>query len=857
MPIRKARLSSFRTLAKYMTDPQSKHERVGVVRITNCHSLDVDGALLEIEAVQSMNKRATTAKTYHLVVSFPKGEEPMPIELKEIERQLCEDLGFGEHQRLSAVHHDTDNLHVHIAINKIHPRTHKSVTPYNDHLKLADTAERLEKLLGLEPTSHTPKIRTGAGRARDMEHAAGIESLLGWVQRECLKDLAEATSWSELNAVLQQHGLQVKKQGNGLIFQDSSGVAIKASSVSRDFSKARLEAKFGTLGDHGIAASGPALPYAGNPESLCRWMQQECLVDLADVPSWSEFNGVLLQYGLHAKQRFGRLFFEDESGVATRAINVSSEFSQDRLEARFGTLGAQGIAAPKSARRYSERPMASRVDTSKLYAKYKAEMAQVAERKPQQLSVLKEHHAHRLSALKNEAALKRKWVKALPQGPLAKRVLYARIHKDLSEKIASLQAETANRRLSIHADAKRRTWNDWLQIQATNGDQDATLALRARLGRTPGQGANSPIEQRPPIDGVTKGGTVKYRVDTTMLRDDGKRLQVAKEAGADAMHEALLTAVGLYGKTIKVNGTEHFKKAILAAAVAHRIDVVFEDAALEKQRREAISTLAKDEHESNRSGPDDARNVGNGSHTSRTSAWNAAARRNGFIANGRTRTGILDLNLRSNTGEQTTEKTDRVSDVSQLGLVQHGNRGEVLLPRHVPGDMEHRHTGGDDKLRRLNDRARSIAAIANGAKTLVPKVGTQPPPAPLRARNIVAIPSMPVDAKPFAPIRVQPEVPRRPAVDGIAKYIEERESKRLKGIDIPKHTRYNPILKDSFIFAGVRNIDGEFLALLKSGDEIRVMRIDDATSRRLRRLKLGDLIEVSPKGLTKPRTRSR
>lgn len=766
MPIRKARLSSFRTLAKYMTDPQSKHERVGTVRVTNCHSLDIDGALLEVEAVQAMNKRATTAKTYHLVVSFPEGEEPMPIELREIERQLCEDLGFGEHQRVSAVHHDTDNLHVHIAINKIHPRTHKSITPYNDHLTLADTAARLEKQLGLESTSHAPKIRTGAGRARDMEHAAGLESLLGWVQRECHQDLAKATSWDELNAVLHQHGLEAKERGNGLIFQDSSGVAVKASSVSREFSKARLEAK-------------------------------------------------------------------------------------------FGPLNRQAKKAEKPARRYSERPLPSKVDTSQLYAQFKAEMVQASERKPHQLSTLKEHHAFRLVSLKNDAALKRRLVKALPSSPLAKRVLYARIHKDLTEKIALLKADTATQRLSIHANAKHRTWNDWLQHKASLGDQDATLALRARLGRTPGQGANSPIEQRPPIDGVTKGGTVKYRVDTTMLRDDGKRLQVAKGAGADAMHEALLTAVGLYGKSIKVNGTEHFKKAILAAAVAHRIDVAFEDAALEKQRREAISKFTKDGHESNRSRLDDARNVGNGKHTSRTSAWNVATRRSGFIANGRTRTGIIHLNIGSNTGEPTTEKADRVPDVSQLGLVQHGEGGEVLLPRHVSSDMEHRHAGGDDKLRRLNDRSRSIAAIANGTKTLVPKLGTQPPPAPLRARSIIAIPSMPVDAKPFAPIRVKPELPARPAIDGIAKYIEERESKRLKGIDIPKHTRYNPVLKDAFIFAGVRNIDGEFLALLKSGDEIKVMRIDDATSKRLRRLKLGDLIEVSAKGLTKPRTRSR
>jgi Relaxase/Mobilisation nuclease domain len=39
------------------------------------------------------------------------------------EERFCKALGFAEHQRISVVHHDTDNVHIYVAINKIHPTT--------------------------------------------------------------------------------------------------------------------------------------------------------------------------------------------------------------------------------------------------------------------------------------------------------------------------------------------------------------------------------------------------------------------------------------------------------------------------------------------------------------------------------------------------------------------------------------------------------------------------------------------------------------------------------------------------------------------------------------------------------------
>lgn len=52
-------------------------------------------------------------------------------------------------------------------------------------------------------------------------------------------------------------------------------------------------------------------------------------------------------------------------------------------------------------------------------------------------------------------------------------------------------------------------------------------------------------------------------------------------------------------------------------------------------------------------------------------------------------------------------------------------------------------------------------------------------------------------------------------------------------------------------FAGIRNVEGRPLALLKRGDEVMVMPIDQATARRLSRIKIGDPVSITPKGSIK------
>ena len=70
------RKSNFGELARYLSDPQERNERVGDMFITNCHADEMADAALEVMATQARNTRAEGDKTYHLIISFRAGENP-------------------------------------------------------------------------------------------------------------------------------------------------------------------------------------------------------------------------------------------------------------------------------------------------------------------------------------------------------------------------------------------------------------------------------------------------------------------------------------------------------------------------------------------------------------------------------------------------------------------------------------------------------------------------------------------------------------------------------------------------------------------------------------------------------------
>lgn len=244
---------SFDRLATYMAGEKGDSERVVGLRVTNCEGDDFRASIDEIEAVQARNTRSKADRSYHLVISFPEGERPTLAQLHDIEDRLCEAIGLADHQRISAIHDDTDHLHVHVAINKIHPTTFRCVEPYYDHPKLMAACAELEAKHELIRVNHGQAAEKKLNqKSAKMEAHAGRETLHGWIMAEAAEHLKEglgtATTWAQLHTVFATQGLEIRQHGAGLVIGvPGERASIKASALGREFAIGALTKQFGAF----------------------------------------------------------------------------------------------------------------------------------------------------------------------------------------------------------------------------------------------------------------------------------------------------------------------------------------------------------------------------------------------------------------------------------------------------------------------------------------------------------------------------------------------------------------------------------------------------------------------------------
>lgn len=244
-----------RQLGLYIADASHEGEKLLFAWHEGCLSDTYEMALIEIEATQGMNTRCQGGKTYHLMVSFrPEDEAKLtPESIRDIEAAFTQALGFGEHQRLCGVHKNTNNMHLHVAYNMIHPEKFTKYEPFRDFYKLSEACRAMETKYdmvidkGISPNREpSPQIDQ---RAASMEAHSGEQSFQSYVleiKSDILKTLEGAGNWQELHTALGRYGLEIKPRGNGLVVVNTTGKgAIKASTIDRSISKKCLTDRLG------------------------------------------------------------------------------------------------------------------------------------------------------------------------------------------------------------------------------------------------------------------------------------------------------------------------------------------------------------------------------------------------------------------------------------------------------------------------------------------------------------------------------------------------------------------------------------------------------------------------------------
>lgn len=348
--MRSVGLSDYAGVVSYITSTQGNTERLGDVQISNCQAKDIQAATAEIVATQALNTRAKSDRTCHLILSFRDTEYPSRLTLNAIEEKVCCDLGYGGHQRVSATHIDTGNIHIHIAINKIHPKRLILIDPYKSYHKLSHICERMEEQFDLQKDNHVTKKTVSECRVADIEQHSGETSLVSWVRENCLSDLENASSWSNLHKVLGDNGLEIIRRGRGLVVRSQNGTVCKASTVSRAISKQNLEKKLGPFEENQRSFTATR-KYEKRPVGFAidtSLLYQQYRNEMDQISSRK--NELLRNNSLSCDAEFRAIRRRKKLLIAALKISSAPSFTKKLLYKRIYSTSAKKIATLKKKR---------------------------------------------------------------------------------------------------------------------------------------------------------------------------------------------------------------------------------------------------------------------------------------------------------------------------------------------------------------------------------------------------------------------------------------------------------------------------------------------------------------------------
>ncbi|EBC6608315.1 IncI1-type relaxase NikB [Salmonella enterica] len=222
---------SFVSLVDVMKDGCEWVNFYGVTCFHNCTSLETAAEEMEYTARQARYAKDDTDPVFHYILSWQAHESPRPEQIYDSVRHTLKALGLSEHQYVSAVHTDTDNLHVHVAVNRVHPDTGYLNCLSWSQEKLSRACRELELKHGFAPDNgcwiHAPGSRivrkTAAERDRQNAWTRGKkQTFREYVSQTAVAGLRSEPvhDWLSLHRRLAEDGLYLTLQNGSFMVMD-------------------------------------------------------------------------------------------------------------------------------------------------------------------------------------------------------------------------------------------------------------------------------------------------------------------------------------------------------------------------------------------------------------------------------------------------------------------------------------------------------------------------------------------------------------------------------------------------------------------------------------------------------------
>ena len=538
------------------------------------HLLNHDSAKVE------KNNRFKGNPVYHYTINWQEGELPTKEQVNEAVVHTLKSLGMQECQAVYAVHRDTDNDHVHVVVNRVHPDKHIIVGPPRyDFLKLDKAMREIELNQGWQhapgpnvvvldragnPTiiSMSKAERAAAGidipdlsKMPESQHAQrgskniGTPSFQKWLAQEVSKEVKNAISrpsatWADVHVVLAKRGCSLEVKGSGLIVKttlDGRTLTAKPSQMNHDFGKGNLEKQLGNF--------QPA-PY-----------QATAILEKT--------------YG-HFVQLHQSTNNYDHPGITAR----------DKQERMFRRI---------------ERAK----DREDLHAKFKHEQRAIKSERPfMKGEMRRKHQQERKDLFESFKDKKTEFVADLKTQGITGSAVYSLWAREKIIQTEALRDQHKQERQSFSVNQpKGQVWRTWLEQEAGHGNEAAKSALRGikyREGRDKEQNSISG-EELDPLHPIKKAGrehdddTHKINLanltpevrgsQSVVYRDSNGNRRITDEGPRVVVHDksdgTLETALDLagqkYGREVFLTGTSEFREEAARECARQNIRVADKD----------------------------------------------------------------------------------------------------------------------------------------------------------------------------------------------------------------------------------------------------------------------------------------
>lgn len=586
-------------LTAYITAPENNRSQEKCIHYeaNNFMTDDLESQTLEMISLSTQAVRSKDTVD-HYVLSWQEGERPTIEQAREAVQMTMKHLGLQGHQLIWGLHDDTDNMHIHIEVNRVHPETFKVVEINKGFQKNAiqQAAALVEKAQGwksheksrfktdelghliIDSKTNLPKIfeeadkqKSPTGSARDKEIQTGQKS----AQRIAIEDgapiIAQAKSWADLHEKLAAVGMEYRREGSGAKIYVGN-VAVKASDVDRKASFGNLQKKFG------LYQPSNHQEIKNDPHNRTQLITNEYKPDFAKAGFGTSNNmRDLSSLNLAHSEKTGQ-------GKTSFTGVLQLDVGADRLGVGGVRWGSNSHGSEIGARGKVVRPLK---EDQHGWSEYIAiRDARKTAKAHDTLTLQKRHADERTALLAKLKAERTEKLKGNWQGKGAERnetqsllaVQQAADKLDLSDqhKAERKALQAQYKPLPIY-----KVWKEQPQIVGlvvlSTIEQNETRDKQITLAKT----------LRSLTSSVDSRHHRTYQLnEKDVFRDEGRVIQVLDLKSEAGLAAALATAQQKFGNVLTLTGSLEFQQNAVAVAVANGLTCKFADPSLDKLREQ-------------------------------------------------------------------------------------------------------------------------------------------------------------------------------------------------------------------------------------------------------------------------------